>query len=103
MTPEQLKTILDASGIPFAYHHWAVEKRPPYGVYLYVYDSKFYADGVLYYSTEHCQVEVYTDKKDPGLEQRIEAVLASAGIGYDKSESYIESEKLFEILYEIEV
>lgn len=103
MTLEELKAALDKSGIPFAYHHWETEHRPPYGVYLYVYDTQFYADGVLYFSTGHYQVELYTRKKDLMAEAAVESALKVTGVTFEKSEHYLDSEKLYEILYEIEV
>lgn len=103
MTLEELKAVLDASGVPFAYHHWETQKEPPYGVYLYVYDEPFYADGALYYWTGRYQVELYTRKKDPAAEARVEMALARAGLSYEKSETYLEDERLYEMLYEIEV
>ena len=48
-------------------------------------------------------VELYTDKKDIILEEKLEAVLEGRGLFYNKTESYIESEKLYEVLYELEV
>ena len=41
--------------------------------------------------------------KDPELEEAVEAVLLKHGIFYGKSEAWIESEKLYEVLYETEV
>ena len=46
---------------------------------------------------------LYTDLKNPDLEETIEAVLLKHGIFYGKSETWIESEKLYEVLYEMEV
>mgnify|MGYP007077364678 FL=1 len=37
------------------------------------------------------------------LEQRVEAVLDGYGFFYSKSETWIGSEKLYEVLYEMEV
>ena len=48
-------------------------------------------------------IELYTDLKNPDLEETIEAVLLKYGIFYGKSETWIESEKLYEVLYETEV
>ena len=48
-------------------------------------------------------IELYTDLKQPELEETIEAVLLKHGIFYAKSEVWIESEKLYEVLYEMEV
>lgn len=48
-------------------------------------------------------IELYTDEKSPDTEAQLEALLDGAGLFYDKTESYIESEKLYEVLYELEV
>ena len=48
-------------------------------------------------------IELYTDAKDPDLEQRVEAVLDERGIFYDKAEVWIESESLYEVLYSFEM
>ena len=47
-------------------------------------------------------VELYTDKKDPVTEARLEGVLDRHDIFYDKSEVWIESERLYEVLYTFE-
>ena len=48
-------------------------------------------------------IELYTDIKDLDVEQRIEAVLDQHGIFYAKSEVWIESERLYEVLYSFEL
>ena len=47
-------------------------------------------------------LELYTDRKDPDTEKLVEAVLDSHGIFYDRTEVWIESEKLYEVLYYFE-
>ena len=42
-------------------------------------------------------------KKDPETEETVEAVLDGRGIFYDKTEVWIESERLYEVLYSMEV
>ena len=44
-------------------------------------------------------MEVYTDKKDPELEKRVEDVLDAHEVFYNKSETWIGSERLYEVLY----
>ena len=44
-------------------------------------------------------IELYTDLKDLAVEQQFEDVLDEHGIFYNKSETWIESEKLYEVLY----
>ena len=48
-------------------------------------------------------IELYTDRKDPGAEALVETVLDDAGIFYNKSEAWIQSEKLYEVLYSMEL
>lgn len=48
-------------------------------------------------------MELYTDEKSPETESRVEEVLTQHNIYYTKTESWIESEKLYEVLYEMEV
>ena len=45
----------------------------------------------------------YTDFKDPETEKRLEDILDSHGIVYDKTETWIASEKMYEVLYQTEV
>lgn len=48
-------------------------------------------------------IELYTDEKDPELEDRVEAVLNANELFWNKSEVWIESEKLYEVLYQMTV
>ena len=45
----------------------------------------------------------YEDEIRYGLEQKLEAMLDTHGIFYDKTEVWIESEKLYEVLYSFEM
>ena len=40
-------------------------------------------------------------KKDIALEEELEKILDAQGIFYNKTETYIKSEKLYEVLYEL--
>ena len=48
-------------------------------------------------------IELYTDAKDPALEEQIESVLDGHEMYYDKDESWIASEKMYEVIYEMEI
>lgn len=105
MTQEQLNTLLKTTGLPVVYHSWPPGEAPalPYIVFLAVRSNNFKADGVVYQKITHYQVELYSAEKDPASEQLVEDALYAAGIPWEKSETFIESEGFFEILYEIEV
>ncbi|MCI8913896.1 MAG: hypothetical protein HFF38_07180 [Lawsonibacter sp.] len=105
MELHEIVSMLAELGIPLAYHHFAEGESPapPFLLYLSPGSDNFSADGRVYWKTAQLDVELYTDLKDPELEERLEAVLDAAGLFYNKTESYIDSEKLYEILYEMEV
>ena len=104
MTSEQVVAMIRSMGIPFAYDHFAEGESvdPPFLVYLYPGSDNFAADGIVYYKRKKLHIELYTDKKDPQTEKMVEAVLDSHGVFYDRTEVWIESEKLYEVLYYFE-
>ena len=101
---EELLQILSEIQIPFAYHHFAEGEspEPPFICYLLPGSNNFSADGKVYYKINEVHIELYTDWKDLAVEQGVEAVLDEHGIFYNKSEVWIESEKLYEVLYTFE-
>ena len=101
---EELLQILSETQIPFAYHHFAEGEspEPPFICYLLPGSNNFSADGKVYYKINEVHIELYTDLKDLAVEQQLEDVLDEHGIFYNKSEAWIESEKLYEVLYTFE-
>ena len=102
---EELLQILSKTQIPFAYHHFAEGEspEPPFICYLLPGSNNFSADGKVYYKINEVHIELYTDLKDLAVEQQLEEVLDEHGIFYNKSETWIESEKLYEVLYTFEM
>lgn len=103
MKLEELKVILETSGLPVAYRAWPEGEAPelPYICYLVTGSSNFAADGQVYEKILRLQVELYTKFKDEALEDKVEQVLSS--FVWEATEEYIDSEKCYQILYEIEV
>lgn len=102
---DDLIAMLGEMGIPYAYDHFAEGEspEPPFICYLLPESNNFSADGVVYCRISVVHIELYTDRKDLPVEQSIEAVLSGHGIFYDKTEAWIESEKLYEVLYSFEM
>ena len=48
-------------------------------------------------------MKLYTDQKDLAAERKLEDALDACGIFYEKSETWIDSEKLYEVLYVFEM
>ena len=105
MTLEELARMLEKTGFPFAYDHFAEGEStdPPFICYLLPGSDNFAADGRVYFRISEVRIELYTDRKDPGAEALVETVLDDGGIFYNKSEAWIQSEKLYEVLYSMEL
>lgn len=101
---EKLLTMLKEMNIPFAYDHFAEGESPspPFICYLLPGTDNFSADGRVYLKVNQINIELYTDYKDLSVESKVETVLDSHGIFYDRSEVWIESKKLYEVLYQFE-
>lgn len=102
---EELETLLKTTGIQVAYHHFESREavEPPFICYLTPGSNNFAADGVVYHRISEVSVELYTDQKDLPAEQSVESVLDSAGFFYDKTETWIESEQLYEVIFNFEM
>ena len=105
MTMEELVAMLQKTGIPFAYDHFAEGEspEPPFICYLLPGSNNFAADGNVYFRINQVRIELYTDSKDLAVERKVEMVMDESGIFYNKSEVWIQSEKLYEVLYSFEV
>ena len=105
MTHQEVLKMLDEMKLPYAYHHFVEGESldPPFLVFLYPNSDSFAADGIVYFKVNRLNIELYTDLKDVELEETVEAALDKHGIFYEKSEVWIESENLYEVLYQMEV
>lgn len=102
---DKLLKMLNDTGLPFAYDHFTEGEAvdPPFICYLLPGSHNFAADGKVYHKVSIVHLELYTDEKNPSLEQAVEAVLDSGEVFYDKTEVWIGSEKLYEVLYTFEM
>ena len=102
---DKIINMLEEIGIPFAYSHFAEGEspEPPFVCYLLPRSDNFSADGAVYHKLSVVHFEVYTDKKDRALENRVEDVLDKNNVFYNKSEVWINSEKLYEVIYSFEM
>ena len=101
---DELMEIMKEPGLPFAYDHFAEGESPdpPFITFLLPGSNNFAADGKVYMKINEVHIELYTDEKNPETEALVEDVLDEHEIFYEKTEAWIESEKLYEILYSFE-
>ena len=93
MTHEDVMQMLAETEIPFAYDHFAEGESPdpPFICFLFPGSENFAADDVVYMEFSNLSIELYTDEKDPELEDSVEAVLNAHELFWNKSEVWIES------------
>ena len=106
MTHEQIATVIAGIGLPYAYSHFEPGEVPdlPYICFIYPGRADFHADGVNYAKITNLNIELYTNEPDFDLEARVEAALDAAGLVYDITDAtYIDSEQMYETLYQTSV
>lgn len=95
--------------IPAAYYQFPADDPsnppppPPFICYYYDGDNDLKADDTNYQKIRSLTIELYCDNKDFQTEEAVEDALSSNGFVYSKSESFIDSEKLYMTTYETEV
>jgi hypothetical protein len=103
LTQEELYTALKTLGLPVAYSEYTTAQEPPFICYVFQYSDDAMADNQNYVPISRFDIELYTVKKDPANEAKVQDLLKSIGLPYVKREAYIEVEKMFQILYEIRI
>ena len=108
MTLAQLKTALegmndDAFVGKVAYRAFPAKAAPdlPFICILETETDNFKADSKVYFKRQHVFIELYSASKDVASEDLIEAMLNANELLWDKSEEYIGTEEMYEIIYEV--
>lgn len=90
-------------GLPVAYHHFDTTPTLPVVVYYRTDESLIVADNTKFGTTISVTVELYTEKIDLETENLLEAILLDMGLVYAKSTTWIETEQMYMISYEMEL
>lgn len=105
MTYKQIATMISSIGLTYTYDRFPNGLGPaaPYIVFNYPQSNDFGADNINYVSIDTLNIELYTSEKDFETEATVEAVLTQNGLFYEKTETYIRHEHLYQISYVCEV
>ena len=105
MTYQEIASMIESIGLPFAYYQFDQNtvQSPPFICFYYPAINDVYADASNYQRITELTIELYTDNKDFINEKAIEDVLSASGLTYQKTESYIDEEKMYMVSYEMEV
>lgn len=88
-----------------AYRAFPEGKCPalPFIVYLTTYTHTFAASNRVCVPIQHINIELYTANKDETKEALVETCLGANDLVWDKVETYIDAEKCYQIIYNIEI
>ena len=105
MTYQEIAQMVDEFNLPYEYHHFDEKsgQQPPFVVFYYPGIDDLYADNINYQRITQLTIELYTDEKDFENESVIEEKLTEYGLSYEKTEVYIDTEKMYEVIYTMEV
>lgn len=105
MTFQEISNMVEDIGLPFAYYQFpeGTGQQPPFICFYFPENDDFVADNINYAKIEALRVELYTDEKDFALEAEVEAALNEAGLVYSRTETPIESERMYLVSYDTEV
>lgn len=103
MTLPELVQILKETGYPVAYSHFPSSPSIPFITYVEIDSTNFHADNRTYKRVKNINIELYTNKKDLQAESTLESLLDTNDLPYETLETYVESEQLFQKIYEIGV
>jgi len=105
MTYKEVAAMVKSIGLPYAYYQFpeGTGQAPPFVVFFYTQTNDVFADESNYQRIVTLNIEFYTAEKDYSTEGTIEGILANNGLTYYKEENYIDTEKMWQIAYEMEV
>lgn len=104
MTYKEISQMIAGFGLPYAYYQFpdGTEQAPPFICFFYDYRD-IHADDINYVGRVTLNIELYTDTKDFNLESTIETTLTQGGFSFAKEASYIDSERMWQTAYTMEV
>ena len=90
---------------PTAYWSFPKKEAPamPYLVILETSTDNFGADNKVYHVIRGVSVELMTKTKDTTAEGAVEAAFDSAGIFWNKTETHLDDEDAWMVIYDMEV
>lgn len=105
MTQKEVAKMVKDIGLPYAYYQFpdGTNTKPPFICFFFTNSDDVFADNSNFQRIERLNIELYTSDKDFDNEALIEETLAEHHLTFYKEENYIDSEKMWQIAYEMEV
>lgn len=101
MTIQEVKTMLEAVGIPVAYDHYENDQALPYIVFKETSTRTLSRDDVVGVKIATIQVELYTKSRNLTLEESLEAAMAD--MIWRRTLDFDDDEFIYSSFYEFEI
>lgn len=107
MTLSEFQSILESTQLPVAYRCFTEDEitkqniKLPFIVWVNDSDNNFSADNAVHFSSHNIRVELYEKYRDATTETKVENALAN--FYYKKDIVYIDTEKCFEVIYNLNI
>ena len=101
MTYTEISTMLNNTGIPYAYYQFPnnTEQACPFICFYFTRSNDLGADDTNYQKIRQLAIELYTDNKDFATEETVESALNASGLFYVREENYIDMERMYMVTY----
>jgi hypothetical protein len=108
MTNAEIIQALESIGFPVAYSHFVSTPEnpappPPFITVQFAYSNDVMADNLNYVEVSNYQIELYTAIKDVSAEKRVQNKLKELRLPYSKTGTWLDDEKLFQTIYEVQI
>ena len=104
MSMKDVADMIAETKLPNAYYEFPddTEQAPPFICFFYPTSTDIFADNSNFVSKRRLVVELYTNNKDVTQEAVVEDVLKTHDLTFAKGETYIASERMYQVVYEME-
>ena len=105
MTYKEVAAMIAGIKLPYAYDHFPEGQgpNPPFICFYFDGANDLAADNTNFQRIRPLTLELYTDNKDFATEELVEAALNGAGLVYSRSEVFIDSERLYEVVFTTDI
>ncbi len=105
MTTREVNELMAGFGLPYAYYQFEQNtvQAPPFLAFFFGRSDDFQADNRNFQPIRELNIELYTERKDFGLEEKLESRFSELELPYDKEETYLDKERMHMTLYTMDV